>query len=69
MLFRSLVIESDDADTFASATTRVTVAQFTDEGTAYGSVAGAMTDTWWRVRRTIGGTNPQFTYLVALAIR
>ena len=64
-----LVIESDDADTFGSATTRVTVAQFTDEGTAYGSVAGAITDTWWRVRRTIGGTSPEFTYLVALAIR
>ena len=64
-----LVIESDDADTFGSATTRVTVAQFTDVGTAYGSVAGPITDTWWRVRRTIGGTSPEFTYLVALAIR
>lgn len=64
-----LVIESDDADTFASATTRVTVAQFNDVGTAYGSVAGPITDTWWRVTRTLGGTSPEFTYLVALAIR
>ena len=64
-----LVIESDDADTFGSATTRVTVAQFTDEGTAYGSVAGPITDTCWRVTRTLGGTSPEFTYLVALAIR
>ena len=64
-----LVIESDDADTFASATTRVTVAQFSAVGSAYGSIAGPVTDTWWRVARTLGGTDPEWTYLVALAIR
>lgn len=63
-----LVIQSETDDLWASPTARVTVPQFTAAGSAYGSIAGPVTDTWWRVARTVGGTDPEFGYVVALAI-
>jgi hypothetical protein len=35
----------------------------------FGSVAGAITDTWWRVVYTITGTLPVFSFVVAAGIR
>ncbi len=64
-----LVIESDDDTGFPSATTRVTVSQFTEHGSAFGYVAGAITDTYYRVSATVGGTDsPSFPYVVVLGI-
>jgi hypothetical protein len=47
------VIESDDANTFASATTRITFGPVTVAGGTWGvRVAGAIADDWYRLRIT-----------------
>lgn len=64
-----LLIQSDDATNFPSATTRVTVTQFTTHGSAFGYVAGAITDTYYRISATVGGTGgPSFPYVVVLGV-
>lgn len=52
------VLESDDADTFGSATTRATLGPITTAGGTWATrVAGSITDTWYRLRVTaITGT-------------
>lgn len=64
-----ITIESAATDSWPG-TTRFTVAQITDAGAAwkYDSLAGAVTDTWWRVNWTIGGTSPSFPFQVYMAI-
>lgn len=54
----TVVLESDSDDTFASATTRITFGPLTAVGGTWGTrVAGAITDTWYRLRVTaITGT-------------
>lgn len=62
------VLESDDANTFASATTRITFGPITAAGGTWGTrVAGPVTDTWYRLRVTaITGT---FTIACAAGIK
>ncbi len=52
------VVESDDANTFASATTRITFGPITTAGGTWGvRLAGPITDDWYRLRVTaITGT-------------
>lgn len=69
-----VIVESDDAEAFTDPTTRITFAQIAGASvpTAVWAtpVAGAITDTWWRVKATIGGTNtPTFNLVVAVGIR
>jgi len=65
-----VVIQSDDATGFPSATTRITVPQFTGLGTYYTSIAGPITDDWFRTSVTIGGTGtPKLSYLAVLGKR
>lgn len=45
-----VIVESDNANTFGSATTRTTTTVTTTGGTWVTPVAGAITDDWWRVR-------------------
>jgi hypothetical protein len=55
------ILESDDNTGFTSATTRATFTAQTSRGAQWTSVAGAITDNWWRVRfASIGGTSPSF---------
>lgn len=61
-------VESDDANTFASATTRATFAAATVPGGQALTVAGPVTDTWWRVAWTITGTSPSFLFAASLGI-
>lgn len=63
-----LVVESDNAVGMATPTTRLTIPQFTGTGTYFGTVDGPITDDYFRIVRTVGGTGPSFTYLVALGI-
>lgn len=63
-------IQSDDASGFASPIDRITFAQKTAKGSEYAvPVAGAFTDTWWRVTFTIGGTSPSFPFVVVFGIK
>lgn len=64
-----VVVESDDNSSFTSATTRMTFAQKTDIGSELLSVAGAITDDYWRISYTIGGTSPDFDFAVAIGIQ
>ena len=68
-----VIVESDDAEGFSSAATRITFAQIAGASvpTAVWAtpVAGAITDTWWRVKATLGGVNPSFTFAIAVGIR
>jgi hypothetical protein len=65
-----VVIQSDDAEGFASGTTRGTFTQKTAVGSQFLTpVAGPVTDTHWRCTWTIGGTNtPSFTIALVVGI-
>lgn len=62
-------IQSDNASNFASATDQITFSAFSAVGSELKSVAGAITDDWWRVSYTISGAAPNFKALLALAIK
>lgn len=63
-------IESDDGSGFPSPVTQISFSQVTTTNTAeIASAAGSISDTWWRVNWTIGGTgSPSFTFVVAIGI-
>jgi hypothetical protein len=65
-----VIVQSDDNAGFTTPTTRITLAQRTTTGTyGFGSVAGAITDDYWRISYTIGGTGtPTFTFAVTAGI-
>lgn len=63
-----IVIESDDNSGFTTATTRMTHTQFTAAGSELLTLAGPITDDYWRASLTIGGTTPSFALVVTLGI-
>lgn len=63
-------VKSDDGVGFASPTTRITFAQKTARGFEWAtSVAGPITDDWWRIDYTIGGGSPSFLFAVIVGIQ
>lgn len=66
-----MIIQSDDAEGFASAEDRITFSQATAIGAQWATpVEGAITDDWWRCSYTIGGTDdPSFTVVVLVGIQ
>jgi hypothetical protein len=51
-----VIVQSDDNSGFSSPTTRITFTQVTSTPISYmGSVAGAVTDDYWRMKWTISG--------------
>lgn len=64
-----VIIESDDNSGFTSDTDRITFTQATGIGSEWSTVAGAITDDYWRIRYTIGGSaTPTFTFAVVIGI-
>ena len=63
-----VVIPSDDNAGFTSATSRIVHNQFTGVGGEMLSLAGAVTDDYWRAVCTVGGTSPSFAVVVTLGI-
>jgi len=63
-----VVVESDDNSGMTSATTRITFTQATAIGSEWMSLAGAVTDDWYRIAVTIGGSDPSFEFVVAVGI-
>lgn len=63
-----VVVESDDNAGMTSATSQITFDQATAIDGQWKSVAGAITDDYWRINFTIGGTSPSFTFIVTLGI-
>lgn len=65
-----VVIESDDAAGFTSATTQLTFPQATAiSGQILRSSGSAITDSWFRPKWTIAGTSPSFLFAIAYGIR
>lgn len=61
-------IQSDDNAGFVSATDRITFAQAAGVGAQFSSLAGAITDDYWRAVITIAGADPSFRFALALGI-
>lgn len=64
-----VIVESDDNGSFTSATTQLTFSQFSAVGAEWQSTAGPITDDYFRVSYTIGGSGPSFTFVVTLGYR
>lgn len=62
-------VESDDNSGFTTPTTRGTFAAATSLTGEIMRIAGAITDTYWRIAWTITGTNPSFLFVSALGIK
>ena len=63
-----LLVQSAAASNFATPHTRITFTRATGAGAQYLTAAGPITDTYWRVSATVGGTLPSFAYAVAVGI-
>jgi hypothetical protein len=61
-------LQSSVDNTFGAPTDRITFTGATAISGQSGSVAGAITDTWWRVVWTITGTNPSFLFAASAGI-
>lgn len=64
-----VTVESDDNAGFTTAVTRLTFAQKAGIGSEWLSLAGPVTDDWWRVSWALGGTAPDFTFALILGIQ
>jgi hypothetical protein len=65
----AVIVQSDDNAGFTTPTTRITFTTATGKTSQMSSVAGAITDTYWRVSYTIGGTStPTFAFAVTAGI-
>lgn len=64
-------VESDDNSGFTTPVTRISFAQATAIGSEWATpVGGAITDDWWRINYTIGGTgSPNFDAVVVVGIQ
>jgi len=63
-----LIIQSDTSG-FPSPTNRITFSQKNAIGYDFQSVVGSISDTFWRINWTIGGSSsPNFTFAVAVGI-
>lgn len=61
-------LQSSVDNTFASPTDRLTFTASTAISGQFSSVAGAITDTWWRAAWTITGSSPSFTFTVTAGL-
>lgn len=61
-----VIVESDDNESFTSGTTRISFTQATALTSEWASVAGAITDDWWRVGWTLVGTSAEFVVVIGI---
>lgn len=62
-------LQSDSANNFSGAQTdRITFSAATGISSQWSSVAGAITDTWWRIAYTISGGAPSFKLVFVVGI-
>jgi hypothetical protein len=67
----TIKVQSDDAQGFASAIDRITFAAVTAKGSQWATpLAGAISDTWWRVNFAVaGGSGNNITFVVLIGIQ
>lgn len=63
-----VIITSDTASSFPSASTRITFAQVTNPTAEFKKLSGAITDTAYRAELTHGGSAPDFDVYVGFAV-
>lgn len=61
-------LQSDSADTFGSATDQITFTAATGVSAQWSSVAGEITDDWWRINYAISGGAPSFKLVFVVGI-
>ena len=64
-----IVVKSSAASGFTSPTTRITHTRATDVTSELKSTAGAITDAYWKVFCTLGGTSEEFDFIVSVGIK
>lgn len=64
----TVIVQSAALVGFGSPTTRASFTAQTAIGSQTINLAGAVTDTYWRVSYTVSGTNPSFTTAVVMGI-
>ena len=64
-----VIIQSDDNAGFTTATDRITFSAANAIGSQFASLAGAITDDYWRVRYVISGSSPSFTFVTSFGIQ
>jgi len=65
----TVTVQSATSNAFSSPTTRATWSGWTTQtGGQWSIIPGAVTDTWWRVTWTIGGTTPSYLFAVTAGI-
>jgi len=63
------VIQSSADAAFTVPNARLTFTQATGVTYEVKTAAGPITDTWWRIIYTVGGTSPNFAVVVSFGIR
>lgn len=62
-------IVSDDNSGFTTEVVQLSATQATGATSEYLTLAGPVTDDWWRANWTIGGGSPDFTFIVVIGIK
>ncbi len=63
-----VLVRSDDNSGMSTPTTRITFTQATAATSQFLTAAGAITDDWWDIDFTIGGSTPVFRFVVMVGI-
>lgn len=63
-----VIVESDSSDAWDSPITRITFSRFTTIGGQLLRVVGAIADTRWRFKWTVGGAGSSFTVVAAYGV-
>lgn len=64
----AVTVKSDNGVGFGTPATQITFTTATATGAQFASAAGAISDDYWRVDWTVGGTTPSFTFAVVIGI-
>ncbi len=64
----NVTIESDNSDRFRTPVTRFTFSQLAVAGSQYLTLAGPVSDDYWRIVATLGGTTPRFAAAIVLGV-
>lgn len=62
------ILQSDANSSAGGESTRITFSQASAVSSQWGSVAGAITDTWWRLNYTIAGGAPSFSVVLVIGV-
>jgi hypothetical protein len=65
----TVTVQSASSNLFSSPTARISLTAQGNQSFRWGSVAGAVTDTWWRISTVTTGTTPVLPIFIVFGIR